>query len=93
MISTKYELIPEMSIEMDMCDDIWWNSQRTTIRLKAPAQPFQVDWQEKEIIEFTVVWNRELSELISWLQQCQKSCYKQHKLQINCAYLDDCKND
>jgi hypothetical protein len=85
MIKVNYELIPEMKISMEMYDDIWGNSQHTKITMKAPAQPFIVNWEETEELSFIVVWTWELWQLVAWLSKCEKSCYEIQQKQLNCA--------
>lgn len=85
MITVNYELIPEMKIKMEMYDDIWGNSQHTKITMKAPAQPFIINWEEQEEFSLIVVGTRELWQLVEWLSKCQKSCYEIHQKQLNCA--------
>jgi len=58
-------LIPEM--QLSYSQESSWNAQKTHIKLKAQAQPFKVNWEFTETVEFSVNWEREISEMVRLL--------------------------
>lgn len=63
--NTTVSRIPEMELSYSQVD--WWNSQRTHIKLKAQMQPFKVNWEFAETVEFSVNGEREISEMVRLL--------------------------
>jgi len=62
---TTVSLIPEMELSYSQKD--WWNAQRTHIKLKAQMQPFKINWEFTETVEFSVNGEREISEMVRLL--------------------------